>query len=67
MVCSFFLIASLKVEVTLELSVEEKQHAAVIKKIAEDIPHIFLCWAFWVLERKNKSTIIIIVPATCMC
>ena len=42
MVCSFFLIASLEVEVTLELSVKEKQHAAVIKKIAEDIPHIFL-------------------------
>lgn len=42
MFCFFTLVASLKVGVTLELSVEEKQHAAVIKETAEAISHILL-------------------------
>ena len=49
MLCFFALIESLKVRVTLETSVEEKQHAAVIKETAEDIPQSSLaelsgCW-----------------------
>lgn len=67
MFCLFTLLAFLKVGVTLELSVEEKQRAAVIKEAAEDIPHILLGWVFWVLEQKNKSRIITFVPGAWMC